>query len=297
MTVTNVPLGSSHWRLVVIYAPISAMLGTTISLETCPVQLGRDSLGAPRDTAISRVHAEIDRVDGEYIIRDLGSTNGTFVNGERQASCRLRLGDHLALGSLILKVITDTDPGVIHEGFQRTLHDGLTGLWTRPVFRERFEEALSQSSPLTLLSLDLRHFKSFNDTFGHLAGDHVLRDVAHVLERSVPEGACVARVGGDVFSVLMSEWSEGEARAWPRRVLQVLENFVESHTVRPRPSSEDVTTTSSGLEGGIGIAMCVGAVWVEAPEGWDADRVLAALHHEVYEAKRAGSRHSFRALS
>lgn len=91
----------------------------------------------------------------------------------------------------------------LRESSQR---DGLTGLHTRVYFSERFEtliaQAAEQGHPLSLLMIDLDHFKQINDRHGHLAGDQCLRHAAQVISRALaPQDALVARFGGEEFVV------------------------------------------------------------------------------------------------
>ncbi len=85
--------------------------------------------------------------------------------------------------------------------------DGLTGVANRRAFDEtlgrEFARATRADGPLSLVLLDLDHFKALNDTHGHLAGDDVLRAVAECLEREVRVGDTVARYGGEEFAVIM----------------------------------------------------------------------------------------------
>lgn len=87
-------------------------------------------------------------------------------------------------------------------------HDVLTGLPNRALFNERFEAALVDSarvgSELAVIAIDLDQFKEVNDSYGHAAGDHVLKTLADRLSESLKEGEIVARLGGDEFAALKS---------------------------------------------------------------------------------------------
>jgi diguanylate cyclase (GGDEF)-like protein len=87
--------------------------------------------------------------------------------------------------------------------------DPLTGLLNRKSFRERLAAAMGRArqhgSMLALFALDLDRFKSINDTFGHAAGDRLLRDVASRLRDALPDGITIARLGGDEFGLLCEQ--------------------------------------------------------------------------------------------
>lgn len=90
--------------------------------------------------------------------------------------------------------------------------DGLTGVFVRRHFLERFEEemgrAMKQNFPVTVLMLDIDHFKRYNDEFGHLVGDATLREVAQVIRSNVRNVDIVARYGGEEFAVVIPETKE-----------------------------------------------------------------------------------------
>jgi len=101
--------------------------------------------------------------------------------------------------------------------FFLTNHDPLTGLPNRKALEERLESALasakSQGSTHALLYLDIDFFHRINDSFGHLAGDELLRRIAPVLQATLREGELLARIGGDEFAVLLENCSAEFAQA------------------------------------------------------------------------------------
>ena len=98
--------------------------------------------------------------------------------------------------------------------------DPLTGLANRRRLAEGIEAVLSGgevAAPLSVLAIDVDHFKSYNDEFGHLAGDEVLRLVAATLRANTRAGDLVARYGGEEFIVLLPGVDTGMARRSPKR--------------------------------------------------------------------------------
>lgn len=105
--------------------------------------------------------------------------------------------------------------------------DALTGLPNHRVFRERlwreFLWSLEHDKPLSLVLLDVDHFKRFNDTFGHQAGDEVLRKVAHTLRETCGEEFFCARYGGEEFVVILPGLDRAQGMAFAERLRQAVE--------------------------------------------------------------------------
>ncbi len=105
---------------------------------------------------------------------------------------------------------------------QLSLTDGLTGLLNRRYLEERLDEEIKRSSrhrfPLSLLMLDVDDFKSYNDNFGHPAGDAALKIAAEVIKDSLRNEDVAARYGGEEFSVMLPQTSAEEASAIAERI-------------------------------------------------------------------------------
>jgi diguanylate cyclase (GGDEF)-like protein len=113
--------------------------------------------------------------------------------------------------------------GLIHFAFT----DHLTGLKTRGFFEQQLELEVKRcerkGEKLTLLMLDIDHFKCLNDTFGHAVGDRVLRQVAAVLSEDMREIDTVARYGGEEFVIILPETSPEEGQAVAQRIRTAVE--------------------------------------------------------------------------
>jgi diguanylate cyclase (GGDEF)-like protein/PAS domain S-box-containing protein len=107
-------------------------------------------------------------------------------------------------------------------------HDALTRLFNRLRFQEELESRLAQvrryGGQGTLLLLDIDHFKTVNDTFGHQAGDMVLVTLANLLREQLREVDIIARLGGDEFAVLLYTLDSRQALAVARRLLHAIRN-------------------------------------------------------------------------
>ena len=161
------------------------------------------------DTEISRKHARFIVEGDQVVVEDLNSTNGTFVNGTQIRRKLLQDGDKIQVGTTtILKFSYHDD---LDEQFQRkmydaALRDALTGAFNKKYFGDRLESelayAIRHGSPLALILFDLDHFKSINDTYGHLAGDYVLRTLGAGVLKQVRREDVFARYGGEEFAML-----------------------------------------------------------------------------------------------
>lgn len=184
----------------------------------------------------------------------------------RLQSTALRLTQSLQDSNLRLQAAND-------ELQKRALSDALTGLPNRLHFEDRLRLARQRLDPaqgrLAVLFVDLDGFKPINDSFGHAAGDHILRSAAERLQQEVRAPAMVARVGGDEFLILLEGIAgEAEAVGVAQRVLAALSQpfGVAEKTVQ--------------IAGSIGI--------VTYPGTGDAAKLVANADAAMYAAKRAG---------
>jgi diguanylate cyclase len=127
--------------------------------------------------------------------------------------------------------------------------DGLTGLANRQTFDKQIvasmEDAMSDLSPLTLLMIDIDHFKKINDTHGHVTGDQVIRLVSSVLLNNIKRSDLAARYGGEEFAIILPRTPvEGG-----RNVAEMLRRAVESRELINRGNGEKLgrVTLSAGL--------------------------------------------------
>jgi diguanylate cyclase (GGDEF)-like protein len=123
------------------------------------------------------------------------------------------------------------------------LHDSLTGLAARPLLQDRLnvgvEAAKRHKTGLALLMVDIDRFKQTNDTYGHQAGDEVLRMAAQHLLQAVRKTDTVARIGGDEFVVLLSDLSN------PRMAEEIAANIVATLAVPVHFAGGEVPVSAS----------------------------------------------------
>jgi diguanylate cyclase (GGDEF)-like protein len=203
-----------------------------------PLEAGRELIVGRRDDAdilisddgVSRRQASL-RVDGDHaVVRDLGSANGTFVDGARVQEARLANGGRVHIGmQTVLKFIWADD---IEADYQRKLVEGalqdpLTGLYNRRMLEERLDSELASARRhdrlVAILMVDIDRFKAVNDQHGHLAGDETLRMVARTLRATVRQEDFVARFGGEEFVVIAPETGLEGARQLGERIRHAVE--------------------------------------------------------------------------
>jgi diguanylate cyclase (GGDEF)-like protein len=257
-------------------------IGHVFDLDVDCLVLGRDPScgGVIRDDGISRRHAEVRReASDRFVIRDLDSTNGVFVRGERVVEHVLRDGDKVLLGRrTILKFgLQDAiDIRFQRQMYESSVRDGLTGAFNRKHFDERMRSELSfaerHEGVLTVAMFDLDHFKEINDRFGHQAGDQVLKQVARSIADTIRTEDIFARYGGEEFVVIARGINEIGGLALGERIRRVVEDL----RVQDQQGKRIPVTIS------VGVATVPGGIPVSAAA------VIAHADRNLYAAKEQG---------
>ncbi|WP_337175341.1 GGDEF domain-containing protein [Paludisphaera sp.] len=258
--------------------------GAMLRIEGPEASLGRSAENVHQfpDPTISRRHAVITHDgSGDAWLTDLGSSNGTYLDGKRvppHAATRLEDGARIQLGaSIILKYASlgPDDERFQREMFERTVRDNLTGLYNRGYFMEQIgplcERNRMRNLGTALLMVDIDHFKRVNDLHGHEAGDAALREVAKVLRESTRSDDLVARYGGEEFIVALPVASADQG--WERA-----EQFRRMLASRPiRAGRKELRVTAS---------FGVSSSTMARPRGIKA--LMTTADVALYEAKRTG---------
>lgn len=184
---------------------------TTLSRDVYLVgREGGVDLALDRST-VSRLHAELRCDDrGNWWVLDQESTNGTFLNERRIEQEKLTDGDQIRFGEVIFKFLTgDNVETAYHEEIYRmAINDGLTGLHNKRYLLDFLEREMASAQrhqrPLTLVMMDVDHFKRINDQRGHLAGDAVLREIARRIKPRMRREELFARYGGEEFAAVLT---------------------------------------------------------------------------------------------
>lgn len=239
------------------------------------------------DELVSRRHASLTvSWDSEakiqrVFITDLGSTNKTYVNGDPIGRVELSEGDKIRVGDTVLKFVLQDDLDArFHEEIRnRIAYDQLTGLLSKESLYVTLQFDLDRCAryglPLTLLMMDLDHFKQVNDTFGHLMGSHVLSQVGRLIQQGFRSTDVSARYGGEEFLAYLSEIPANEGV----RVAGRVRSAIESHSfTRREESGRDVT---------VRITISIGVS--EFPRnGRTVEALVASADAALYGAKADG---------
>ncbi|MBN1899425.1 MAG: diguanylate cyclase [Spirochaetes bacterium] len=161
--------------------------------------------------------------------------------------------------------------------YRRAVTDGLTGLYNRIFFdnmlMQSVHEATRYNKPLSLVIIDIDHFKEFNDTYGHQAGDMVLKTVTEKIRTHVRRSDIAARYGGDEFVLILPQTDRDGARMMAEKMREEVEKTKVSYTMGKRQERLNITLS-------IGIA--------DINEGDDRITFLEKADRALYQAKEQG---------
>ncbi len=212
--------------------------GRMFNLKGKNFQIGRDRTCAiaVEDQHVSRAHAEIVWSGQQIILRDLGSTNGVFANGAKVTEHVLMENDKIRIGTRLFFRFCYQD--AMDQNFQQTLFkaanmDSLTQLYNKKYFvdalSKEFSYARRAGSPLSLMMMDIDHFKPINDSHGHRAGDAVLKHLGGLLTSGIRHENVACRYGGEEFALILRNATISTAQQVAERLRMKIENEVIIH--------------------------------------------------------------------
>lgn len=216
--------------------------------------LGRDPAAEIplSDQSISRKHAKIIKSESKVLLSDLNSSNGTFINDKRiQPGEQVVLAkeDMIKLGNIILKFLPAGELEIILYGnLGSAAHtDALTRIYNKGYLLEALEAEFKRAKALhtdfSILFFDLDHFKKINDTYGHDAGDYVLKEFTHLVRTHfVRPKDIFARYGGEEFVILLANTSAKSASILAEQIRAAIETHPFTYDGKRMP-----VTTSLGI--------------------------------------------------
>lgn len=266
-------------------------LGTVVRIDRAKLVIGRDSdvVDLPLDDDVSsRVHAQVfsittDNGDKQYWLSDLGSTNGTLLNGftvPQQESRLLQDGDKIKIGRQLFKfaMLDELEVEYQKRVHELIVHDDLTGLLTRKSFSLELEREIVRSQrhrhEFCILMMDIDFFKKVNDTYGHLIGSEVLRHTAKVIQQTLRDSDVLARYGGEEFIAILPETPKDKGAEAAERVREAMEKYDFPASIHDPDSHLHITIS-------IGVA--------DFPNDSSlANNLIEAADFALYEAKQTG---------
>jgi len=255
-------------------------VGEMHKIEGPEIVIGRAVSATVRlnDDGISRRHCRVLSIGGQVIIEDLGSANGTLVNGEMVQHHALKEGDKIRLGATTTLKFTYQDK--LDESFQQqmidaALRDGLTRAYNKKFFQDRLETefayARRHNAMLSLVMFDVDYFKRVNDTYGHLAGDAVLVHLARITQATIRAEDVLARYGGEEFAVIC-------------RGIALLNAGVLGERLRARVEQENFDYQGTRLP----VTISVGVAALPEANATTPSELVRDADRALYEAKRSG---------
>jgi diguanylate cyclase (GGDEF)-like protein len=232
------------------------------------------------DASLSRQHCRIRKTNGVFFVEDLESRNGTQVNGMRiKAPVRLDDGALIQLAATTIIMFShqeDLEVQAEQRLYASAVLDPLTGLHNRrhldARLKSEFAFANRHGTPLSVLLIDIDHFKKVNDTYGHPGGDAALRALADRLQRTVRTEDIVARYGGEEFAVI--------ARGIEGSGSMLLAERIREQAQRIKVEHEDAT---------IAFTISVGVATMTRERVFETiAALLKAADDALYKAKEGG---------
>ena len=237
------------------------LIAVPIPLDREEVIMGRALEADVRvnDTQVSRQHAKITAVangaknTAEYILTDLDSRNGTFLNGRRVRRETLENGDKISIGETILRfdLLDEIDREYQRQIHRLISHDDLTGLLSsRSFFSELRREAgraTAENRPFCVLMMDGDNFKGVNDKYGHLTGSKTIEEIGFSIMTNLRSGDAAARFGGDEFAAFLLDAELPQALVAAERMRSSIEAYDFSIVRQGRTNETHHITVSIGI--------------------------------------------------
>lgn len=209
----SLDLGSEEKRPFISFIK-GPRLGEIVPLDKSEMLVGRsqDCDLWVADNAISRHHFRLFIEKNQVVLEDLGSTNGTYVNGKQQARVQLNDGDRIQISkNTIMELAYLDESRSLSEKkvYEMGVKDAVTGIYNRRFFLDRLNEEFSfirrRDGRLSLIMFDIDFFKKINDGHGHLAGDQVLKILGEEITKAIRQDDVYARYGGEEFAIIMRD--------------------------------------------------------------------------------------------
>jgi diguanylate cyclase (GGDEF)-like protein len=214
-------------------------LGDRILLNKDEITIGRTKntdICLFQDNGASRMHAVIQRINEQkFLLIDKNSVNGTLVNSRKITEAILEDQDLISISQHILKFISSTSPEQAHydELYRQTHTDKALQIYNKHYFLTKLDEEINRCqryhTELSLLLFDVDHFKKVNDTYGHLAGDAVLVQLAELVKQRIRTTDILCRYGGEEFTIIMPHINQQQAYIVAEHIRSLVAKMLVHH--------------------------------------------------------------------
>ncbi len=242
---------------------------------TCDIVLG-DTKSSRRHARLTYQNLDTPAAPPRIILRDLNSTNGVFVNGQKISEVELKDRDKIIIGTSEIKFCLRDESTLRAE--QRLIElattDALTTLRNRAVFdleiQREWDRARRYERHLSLVMLDVDYFKHFNDTYGHQTGDQVLRDMGALIARNSRLSDISCRYGGEEIAIILPETSMERA-------------LIQAERIRSSVAAQSFGSAENPLKVTVSVGVAASRSSME-----QAEDLIRAADEALYRAKQAG---------
>lgn len=271
----NLPVPRIGWAVYAVAPVRDVMAGARR-------QAARTLVGAGLAIATSLVGVWLISTRLARPIQDLNRAASAISRGDLSARVHCITHDELGTMAEAFNKMADDLSALLREREQQAAdlqwlaeRDHVTGLYNHRTFQSSLDDALArrrEERTLSLLMIDIDHFKEYNDAFGHQVGDQALRQVAALLEENIRTNDIACRYGGEEFSVILPDTGREQGEQVGNRLVQA----ISSARFPGRDSTPDVELTVS-----IGLATC-------PEDARDKESLIALADSALYQAKWDG---------
>lgn len=233
------------------------------------------------DPELSRAHFSIEYDGTNVFLEDMNSTNGTFVDGQRISEKKDVTSCNFQAGRTLFKIAFKSRSELSFENklIRDATLDGLTGIMNKSYFSEITPTILTRAAETTsqvaIILADLDKFKQVNDTYGHLAGDLVLKKFSQLVINNMRKDDIFARFGGEEFVILLNgtKVTEKIAMQFAERIRKNVESYCFMYEKKRIP-----VTVSLGIH----------FLGVPDSDNLDFDNIIKCADQALYSAKNTG---------
>lgn len=264
-----------------------AILGKRYPLSSLETKIGRSpeaDITIP-EASVSRIHAKLSLEEEAVFIEDVGSANGTYINDQKvSVKTPLKDQDMIRLGTVILKFFSsDNIDGFVQDKIYRMATiDAGTQTYNKQYMIDalgsEFKATQLTGNPLSVIYYDLDFFKKVNDTYGHSAGDLVLKETTSVAKKVIRKDDIHCRYGGEEFVIILPRTNLAEAKDLAERVRLAIEAHPFMLAI-DTPSGQELKQHTQTISAGV-------SQFIESMN--TPEDLLSSADKKLYTSKHSG---------